>query len=174
MPNTDHQDAGDHDHGRDRERQRVETSDAAKLVHAEILAMHEFFVKWFRGAVTNDDDVFSQGFARRFDPGFMLIGTGGEILPLARLTKLIRAGHGSNPGFRIEIREVVLRRELDSVYVVTFEEWQRNAMHATPNNGRLNTALLQMDRVAPGGLAWLHMHECWLPSAVVAAERFEF
>jgi hypothetical protein len=170
VPNTDHQDSDD----RDRERQRVETSDAAKLVRAEIVALHEFFVQWFSGVVANDDDVFAQGFARHFEPGFVLIGTGAEILPLAALTKFMRAGHGSNPGFRIEIRDVVLRRELDAVFVVTFEEWQRNAQHATPNNGRLCTVLLQTDRVAPGGLAWLHMHECWLPSAVVAAERFEF
>jgi hypothetical protein len=170
MPNTDHQDAGD----RDRDRQRVETSDAAKRVHAEILAMHAFFLQWFTGAVANEDDVFAQGFARRFDPGFMLISPGGEVMPLAQLTKSIRARHGSNPAFRLEVRDIVLRRELDSLFVVTFEEWQRSAVQATSNNGRLCTVLLQTDRVAPGGLAWLHVHECWLPSAVVAAEPFEF
>jgi hypothetical protein len=170
MPNTDHRDSD----GRDRERQRVETSDAAKLVRTEIVALHEFFVQWFSGAVANDDDVFAQGFARRLDPGFVLIGPDAEIMPLAMLTKFLRAAHGSNPGFRIEIRNVVLRRELDSVFVVTYEEWQRNAVHAPPSNGRLSTALLQTDRVAPGGLAWLHLHECWLPSAAVAAEPFEF
>jgi hypothetical protein len=54
--------------------------------------------------------------------------------------------------------------------VVTYEEWQRS----NPNNGRISTVLLQTDRVAPGGLAWLHLHEGWLPEAVVAAESFEF
>jgi hypothetical protein len=168
MPNTDHQDGGD------RDRQRVETSEAAKLVQLEITTMHAFFVQWFTGAVPNDDDVFAQGFARRFDPGFVLISPSAEVLPLAQLTKFMRGAYGSNPGFRLEIRDVVLRRELDSVFVVTFEEWQRNAVHAPPNNGRLCTVLLQTDRVAPGGLAWLHLHECWLSSAVVAAERFDF
>lgn len=169
MPNTDHDEH--HDHDRDRERQRVETSEAATLVHAEILALHAFFVQWVRGTVANDDDVFAQGFARRFDPGFMMVVPGGEIIPLARLTKSMRTRHGSNPAFEIEIREVVLRRELDSVFVVTYEEWQRNATQASPNNARISTALLQTDRVAPGGLAWLHLHECWLPSAATAADR---
>ena len=168
MPNTDHDDH------RDRERQRVETSEAAQLVRAEITTMHAFFVQWFTGAVANDDDLFAQGFARRFDPGFVMITPGGEVRPLAQLTKSTRTGHGSNPEFRIEIREVVLRRELDSLFVVTYVEWQRNAKQAQPNNGRMSTVLLQTDRVAPGGLAWLHLHECWLPSAVVTAERFEF
>lgn len=170
MPNTDHEDH----HDRDRDRQRVETSEAAKLVHAEIMAMHAFFVQWFTGSVANDDDVFAQGFARRFDPGFVMISPGGEVWPLAQLTKSMRTRHGSNPAFRLEIREVVLRRELDSLFVATFEEWQRNATRGPSSNGRIVTVLLQTDRVAPGGLAWLHLHECWLPSATVAAERFEF
>ena len=38
-----------------------------------------------------------------------------------------------------------------------------NAAHAAkPDNARLSTALLAPERVAPGGLAWLHLHECWL------------
>jgi hypothetical protein len=169
MPNHDH-DAND----RDRERQRVETSEAATRVRAEVLAIHVFLEQWLSGRVANEDDVFAQGFARRFDPGFVLLTPDGEVLPLALLTKAIRAWHGSSPSLRLQIREVLLRRELDSLFVVTFEEWQRNAQHAAPNNGRLVTALLQTDRVAPGGFAWLHMHECWLPSAKVAAEPFEF
>lgn len=170
MPNTDHQDGGD----RDRTRQRVETSAAADLVYTEVVAMHAFFQQWLRGEVANDDDVFAQGFARRFDPGFVRIGPVGDIMPLAQLTKSVRERHGSNPEFRLEIRAVVLRRTFDDLYVATFEEWQRNATHAQPNNGRLATALLQTDRVAPKGLAWLHIHTCWLPSAVVSAEKFEF
>ena len=55
---------------------------------------------------------------------------------------------------------------------VTYEEWQRGSWQ--PNNGRISTVLLQNDRVAPGGLAWLHLHEVWLPEEVVAAEPFEF
>jgi hypothetical protein len=173
MPNNDHDDHDDHG-DRDRDRIRVETSEAATRVRAEIVAMHAFFEQWFRGVVDDDDDVFSQGFARRFDPGFVRLGPVGDILPLAQVIKSIRPRYGSNPDFRLQIREVLLRRELDNLFVVTFEEWQRNAMHAQPNNGRLATVMLQTDRVAPGGLAWLHMHTCWLPADVVAAEPFDF
>jgi hypothetical protein len=166
MPNTDHQDGAD----RDRERQRVETSPAAELVRVEIVAMHEFIEQWFSGAVANEDDVFARGFARRFDPGFVRISPAGEVFPLAQVIRAVRAAHGSSPAFRLQIRAVVLRRELDGVFVATYEEWQRG----NPNNGRISTVLLSTDRVAPGGLAWLHLHEGWLPEAVVAAERFEF
>jgi hypothetical protein len=166
MPNTDHQDGGD----RDRERQRVETSAAAELVRNEVVAMHAFLEQWFCGAANNEDDVFARGFARRFDPGFVRVSPAGEVVPLAQVIRAVRGAHGRSPEFRLQIRSVVLRRELDGLFVATYEEWQRS----NPNNGRISTVLLQTDRVAPGGLAWLHLHECWLPEAVVAAERFEF
>ena len=113
MPNTDHQDGAD----RDRERQRVETSAAAEHVRTEVVAMHVFLEQWFSGAVANEDDVFAQGFARRFDPGFVRVSPGGEIFPLAQVTRAVRNAHGSSPEFRIEIRSVVLRRELDGLFV---------------------------------------------------------
>lgn len=171
MPNTDHQDGPD----RNRDRQRVETSEAAAEVQSEIEALHDFFVGWFRGTISNDDDTFQAGFARRFDPGFILIAPGGTVLPLATLTKAIRAGHGSNPEFRIAIRNVVLRRELGKHVVATYEEWQRNALNSTPSdNGRLSSALLERAPVAPGGFAWLHLHECWLPDDIIAAGPYDF
>ncbi len=159
MPNTDHRD------GPDRSREDVEGSALARQVKAEIEALHRFFVEWIHGSVAADDDSFQRGFARRFDPGFVLIGPDGALVPLARLTKGIHAAHGSNPDFAIEIRDVVLRRDLGEHVVVTYEEWQRGARHAaTPDNARISTALLRRDRVAPGGFAWLHLHECALPS----------
>jgi hypothetical protein len=170
MPNTNHK-KGD----QDRDVRRAEESDLADQVRAEIEAMHEFFVAWFTGAVANDDDVFQRGFARRFDPGFVLIPPAGSLLSLAGLTKSIREAHGSNPEFRIAIRDVVLRRELPGVVVVTYHEWQRDAKASTPaNNGRVSTALLRPEAVAPGGFAWLHVHECWLPAAIMDAGPYEF
>ncbi|PRQ08447.1 hypothetical protein [Enhygromyxa salina] len=170
MPNTNHK-KGD----QDRDVRRAEESDVADKVRAEVEAMHEFLVAWFTGAVANDDDVFQRGFARRFDPGLVLIPPAGNLLTLAGLTKAIRGSHGSNPEFRIAIRDVVLRRELPGLVLVTYQEWQRNAKASTPaNNGRVSTALLRPEAVAPGGFAWLHVHECWLPSEIMSAGPYEF
>jgi hypothetical protein len=170
MPNINHK-KGD----QDRDVRRAEESELADQVRAEVEAMHEFLQAWFTGAVANDDDEFQRGFARRFDPGLVLIAPGGSTLSLAGLTKAIREAHGSNPKFRIAIRDVVLRRELSNVVVVTYQEWQRNAKASTPaNNGRVSTALLRPEVVAPGGFAWLHVHECWLPAAIMDAGPYDF
>jgi hypothetical protein len=176
MPNTDHKPNPNHKKGGDdRDVRRAEESELADQVRAEIEAMHEFFVGWFTGKLANDDDVFQRGFARRFDPAFVLIPPAGNLLPLAGLTKSIRSAHDSNREFRIAIRDVVLRRELRDVVVVTYQEWQRNAKASTPaNNGRISTALLRPEAVAPGGFAWLHIHECWLPPAIMQAGPYEF
>lgn len=158
MPNTDHGDSSG-DHTRDRE--RVETSELALLVRAEIETIHEFFVGWFRGELEDDDENFLPGFARRLDPGFVLVNSRGEVLPLARLIKQIRGSHGSSPGFEIDIHDVRLRHHSGDIFVATYEERQRGAEHTTPaHNRRLSTAVLRADRVAPGGFAWLHVHEC--------------
>lgn len=175
MPNSNH-DAEPIDKGNpQRDVRQVERSDLAVAARAEIEALHAFFVGWFRGTLSNDEDTFARGFARRFEPGFLLIPPAGTLLPLARLSRMIRAGYGTNPDFAIEIRDVTLRREIGKVAVVTYQEWQRNAKSSQPaNNGRVATALLQPDRVAPGGFAWLHLHECWLPRALVDADPFAF
>ncbi|PRP95842.1 hypothetical protein ENSA5_37110 [Enhygromyxa salina] len=173
MPNTNHDSSDDREINRDV--RRVESSETANRVRAEIEALHEFFVSWFTGAVENDDDVFQRGFARRFDPGFVLVPPAGTLMSLPRLTRAIREGYGQNPDFRIAIREVVLRREIGDLVLVTYEEWQRNAKASTPaDNGRAATAVFKADRVAPGGLAWLHVHECWLPREVMAAGPYDF
>lgn len=160
MPNTDHQDDS---RQHNRERERVETSAAAQQAAAEVEALHVFLQQWFRGALEDTDDVFSAGFVRRFDPAFVMINPSGQLVPLAQVTRRIRAAHGSSPAIEIEVRQTTLRRELSGVLVVTYEEWQRNAAFAErAENVRISTALLQAERVAPGGWAWLHLHECWL------------
>jgi hypothetical protein len=162
MPHTDHETLA---RDRTRDREQVETSEAAGRVRAEVEAIHEFFVGWFHGALEDDDDLFLRDFARRLDPGFVLVTPSGEALPLARLIKLVRGAHGSNPEFEIEIRDVRLRHQSGDIFVATYEEWQRHAKHNTPaNNRRISTVVLRADRVAPGGLAWLHLHETALAS----------
>ena len=175
MPNNDHDAGPEREDDRERSRQRVEDSALAIAARQEIEDLHAFFVGWFSGQLANDDDTFQRGFARRFDPGFLLIPPAGTLLPLAKLSQSIRAGYGTNPDFRIQIRNVTLRREIGKTAVLTYEEWQRSAKASTPaDNGRVATVLMTPDRVAPGGFSWLHLHECWLPRELMDADPFDF
>lgn len=138
-------------------------------VRHEIDALHEFFVGWFSGALP--EHVFDTQFTPRFDPEFVLIPPSGELLTLAQLSGGLRAARGSNPDFRIAIREVQLRHVAASQVLATYEEWQRHALASTPpDNARVATVLF--DRA--DGLRWLHVHETWLPAEKMAAGPYDF
>ena len=62
---------------------------------------------------------------------------------------------------------------LGAIAVVTYEEWQRDAITTpTPNTGRLCTGVLTLEGVDK--MRWIHMHQTWLPPDRVAEETFEF
>lgn len=133
----------------------------------EIEALHDFFVAWFRGKLPDDDTVFADQFRGRFDSSFVLIPPAGKLLTLDAVARDIRAGHGKNPAFEIEIHHVTVRWQAAGHVLATYEEWQRNARASTPpDNGRIATVLLADDGAA---LRWLHVHETWLPADVMAA-----
>lgn len=140
-------------------------------VREEIEDLHRFFVDWFTGKTANTDAVFTQRFLNRFEEHFLLIPPAGTMLELSMLAGGIRSNHASNPDFRIAIRNVVVRRTWDDLVLATYEEWQRNALASRPaDNGRLATILFKRET----GLRWLHVHETWLPDAVMQAGPYDF
>ena len=138
-------------------------------VRDEIEALHRFFVGWFTGA--SPKGAIDTDFLNRFDPEFLLIPPGGTVLTLDAFESALRGSHGTNPDFRIAIRNVTIRRNLDDCVVATYEEWQRNALASTPpDNGRIATVLFKRAQ----SLRWLHVHETRLPDAIAAAGPYDF
>lgn len=164
------------DSGGRRDCRRMEKSamvDAAlhDQVREEIEGLHSFFVDWFSGAVPDSDDIFEAELLGRFDPRFCLIPPSGAALDLSELTSMVRKGHGSNPDFRIAIRNLEVRTIGASHVLGTYQEWQRNALASTPpDNGRVASAILHCGDT----LRWLHVHETWLPEAVMVAGPYDF
>lgn len=145
------------------------SSELEARVRTEVESIHEFFVGWFSGVIPKDE--FDAGFLRRFDPDFILVPPAGSLLRLEDLAEGLRQSHGSNPDFRIAIRNVELRREWDGHVLATYEEWQRNALASTPpDNGRIATVLFRDGEP----LEWLHIHETWLPAEVISAGPYDF
>jgi len=172
MPTTDHQIGG---RKVEKSREDPQASELSRAVREQIVGLHEFFVAWFGGTASDDDESFSAGFVRRFDPACVLVSPGGMVVPLAQLTKMIRSGHGKNPEFRIQIRNIVVRREHRQFVLATYEEWQRNALNSKPrDNARVSSVWFKRERSAVGGLAWMHIHECWLPPEQLAAGPWDF
>lgn len=138
-------------------------------ITAEIEALHEFFVGWFSGVLP--ESVFDTSFLQRFDAGFLLIPPEGRVLNIDDLAAGIKSGYGSNPEFRIAIRNVQVRRSLGGNLLATYEEWQRNAKASDPpDNARVATVIFKDDEL----LKWLHVHETTMPDDLIAQGTFDF
>ena len=141
----------------------------------EIEALHQFFVDWFGGLIAAQESTFDQRFVRRFHDSCELIQPSGNTLTREVFFQAIYDSYDSSPGFRIAIRNVRVRFSLPDGYsLVTYEEWQRNAVNSTPpNNARAASVLFHRDSDGAAPL-WLHIHETWLPPADTPAARFDF
>ncbi len=144
-------------------------SEVEKRVRAEVEALHRFLVGWFSGALA--EAVFETAFADRLDPELVFIAPAGSVLGRPVLLSAVRDGYGSNPDFRIAIRNVRVHRVLGDKVIATYEEWQRNALSSTPpDNARVATVVMDIG----GTPRWLHIHETWLPDAVALAGPYVF
>ncbi|MEM7467235.1 MAG: hypothetical protein AAF387_10155 [Pseudomonadota bacterium] len=141
----------------------------------EIEALHLFFVDWFGGLIEKDEAVFQMRFAQRFASDCELIQPSGDTLSRQVFFNAVEKSHGSSPDFRIAIRNVRIRFDLPGDYaLVSYEEWQRNAVNSTPqDNARAASVLFARD-AANGALQWCHIHETWLPEKQTPPERFDF
>lgn len=83
-------------------------------VKREIEDLHRFFVECFSGIMP------AAGFYSRFDPEFRLIPPSGSMLTLGEIGTAIRNAYGTNPDFRIAIRNVKIRRALDRTILATY------------------------------------------------------
>lgn len=138
-------------------------------VSQEIIDLHVFFSDWFNGVA--DRDQLEPRFKSRLSPNFMFIPPEGFILGEDDIINSFAQGYGSNSGFKIQIRDVVIRHDMENHVLATYTEWQTGAkMSAKEKNARFTTVL--MEKSDP--LKWLHIQETWLPEEVRAAGSFDF
>ena len=146
-------------------------------VATEIIRLHRFFDAWFTGTGENSDRYFSEHFASCMAPDLHLVFPSGRDVTAETFLSEMRTAHGSNPQFKAQVRNVREKELGDRSRIVfaTYEEWQKGALNSKPpNNGRVSSAAFLEDRSRPGGLMWLHVHETWLPEAVISADPFSF
>ncbi|MGH1482165.1 MAG: hypothetical protein ACRBM6_26130 [Geminicoccales bacterium] len=138
-------------------------------VRREVVDLHDFFTDWFNG--TADRDLLERRFLSRLDPAFTLIPPEGTVLEAADIGSAFQDAFGMNKGFRIQIRDVTIQRDMEAHVLATYTEWQTGAQQsAFANNARITTVL--MEKGTP--FQWLHIQETWLPEDVRAAGSFDF
>ena len=143
---------------------------------AEIEDFHAFFDDWFQGAIPKDEALLKARHSDRLADDFQLTYPGGVTMGKDGLVTSVSYAHGCSPTYKTQIRGVRLRPlECDSHLLANYEEWQKNAVNSSPsNNGRVSSAVFRIVTLEPIKLAWLHLHETWLPRAVIDADPFDF
>lgn len=130
-------------------------------LRAEVEAMHDFLAAWFRGEETADQSHFETNLIDRFAPDLRIIYPSGVILTRDDLVKPIFAAHGSNPSFRVSIRdfELIALSSDTQLAIACYIEDQFNALNTNPSdNSRLSTVVFRIS-ADPDRIEWRHIHE---------------
>jgi hypothetical protein len=131
-----------------------------KEITTEIVDLHQFFQDWFNGDLGASTENFSRlGIA--LAPNFKMITPQGNLVERAPLVDSLNSAHNSRTGMRIWIKNVVLQHQLGETIIATYEEWQEIKSQVS---ARLSSATFKFDSDAPNGVAWVHLHETWLPA----------
>jgi hypothetical protein len=123
----------------------------------EVETLHEFFVSWFLGECSNDQETFSR-LETVLSDDFELTTREGRIVPRDELVKSLRRHHASAEGntFRIWVKELRSRPLGDGLHVVTYQEWQERNEGTTKLQ---SSAVMRESADTPNGLEWMHLHE---------------
>ncbi|MEN9938128.1 MAG: hypothetical protein RLZZ387_4707 [Chloroflexota bacterium] len=126
----------------------------------EIVELHAFFEQWLGGTLPDTDAAFAR-LVDTMAPTFAIVTPAGRLVERAELLPQLRTAHSSRPGWRMWIERPVLRFQHGALTGATYEEWQRHVDGVV--TARLSTVIFHPQPGTPNGLAWLHVHETWLP-----------
>ena len=130
-------------------------------LRAEVESMHDVLAAWFRGDEKADGEHFQEILIDRFAPELRIIYPSGTMLTRDELFDPVFAAHGSNPPFRVAIRDfrLVALSSDKALATACYIEDQFNALNTTPSdNSRRSTVVFRLSPDARE-ISWLHIHE---------------
>lgn len=142
-------------------------------IEAAIHDIHDFFTDWIGGRCPGDDETFQRNALDRISDDLVAIFPAGRRFGKGEFKGYMSSIYGSNPDFRIKIRDIRVNHASGKMAVVNYQEWQKAAKDSDQaNNGRITTMVL--GEKSSGGVEILQVHETWLPDEVVATGDFDF
>lgn len=143
-------------------------------IETTIHDISDFFTDWVGGRCPGDVDTFKRNALDRLADDLVVVMPGGRSFGKKDFEGYMKSIYGSNPDFRIKIRDIRLNHRSGDLGVVNYHEWQRNAKDSDePNNGRVTTMVVR-DRGTGATPEILQVHETWLPKDIVASGDFDF
>lgn len=131
-----------------------------KRCHQEVVALHTMIEEWLAGKRRNTDEAFRR-FSAAMADDFEIISPSGIRQDREAIVASFRRAHDARGNaFAITIKNIRTRLLAPPLAMLTYEEWQSVDGMIT---ARLSSVLLRDDPVAPGGVAWVHLQETWLP-----------
>ena len=129
--------------------------DLATLAAREVVALHEFFVAWFRPGPAPD----FRACEGAFHPDFRMVTPEGRLLGRSEIIQGIQASRGRlAASLTIEILEIrTLWQEGDAALLAYIEQQYREGR----TTRRRSSALLLRAASAPRGILWRHLQETW-------------
>ena len=132
--------------------------DLSARAASEVLAAHDFFVRWFRG-----DDPMPPEHERWedvFAADFRMITPDGTLYGRDAVLSRIRGARGSaQADFGIDILAIETIAASDEAVLLIYVERQYRDGRMTD---RRSTALFARDADAPRGVCWRHLQETWM------------
>ena len=130
-------------------------SDLAELAAREVVALHEFFVAWFRPGPAPD----FRACEGAFHPDFRMVTPEGRLLGRSEIIQGIQASRGRlAASLTIDILDIrTLWQEGDAALLAYIEQQYREGR----TTRRRSSALLLRAASAPRGILWRHLQETW-------------
>ena len=130
-------------------------ADLAELAAREIVALHDFFVAWFRPGPAPD----FRACEGAFHPDFRMVTPEGRLLGRSEIIQGIQASRGRlAASLTIEILDIrTLWQEGDAALLAYIEQQYREGR----TTRRRSSALLLRAASAPRGILWRHLQETW-------------
>jgi len=131
-----------------------------ELARWEVLALHEFFVAWFRPDMSVTDFSLCEA---ALAADFRMATPDGMVNDRAAVLHRLHGAHRSQPAdFSIVISDIeLLWQEGDAILLGYVEEQYRSGSITR----RRSTALFTAEPSAPRGVVWRHLQETWMPVA---------
>jgi hypothetical protein len=129
--------------------------DLAELAAREVVALHEFFVAWFRPGPAPD----FRACEGAFHPDFRMVTPEGRLLGRSEIIQGIQASRGRlAASLTIDILDIrTLWQEGDAALLAYIEQQYREDR----TTRRRSSALLLRAASAPRGILWRHLQETW-------------
>lgn len=126
----------------------------------EVESLHVFFQEWLNGEVPDGPGRLAR-VDEALDDTFIIISPDARQTSKEVLLQQLRSSHGAWQDGRIWIEDVTGRALREQLALVTYKEWQQRGGEV---RGRLSSALFRRASEAPEGVAWVHLHETWIPA----------